>query len=101
MKIIYICSPLKGDYEKNIFNAKMYCREVAIQGNIPIAPHIYFTEFLDDTKQEERELGMKYGIELLKMCDELWVYGKPSEGMQKEIEWWKKNTDKPIRKGKI
>lgn len=47
---------------------------------IPIAPHVYCTQFLDDTIPQEREAGMELGIALLDMCDELWVYGhKQSE----------------------
>lgn len=26
------------------------------------------------------------GIELLRRCDEIWVFGEPSEGMRAEIE---------------
>lgn len=95
--IIYVCSPLKGNIEANIDKAKGYCRDIILQGNIPIAPHIYFTQFLDDTKEEERTIGMEAGIELLKLCDELWVYGEHSYGMQKEIDWWLANTNKPIK----
>ena len=83
---IYICSPLRGDYSKNIGRALKYCREVALQGDIPIAPHIYFTQFLDDTIPSEREIGLKFGLELVKLCDMVYVYGKPSEGMQAEIK---------------
>ena len=50
MKKIYICSPLSGDYEKNIENAKRYSRYVVLKGLIPVTPHIYFTQFLDDKK---------------------------------------------------
>ncbi len=65
---------------------------------IPIAPHVYFTQFLDDTKQEERAAGMDMGLSLLAMCDELWVYGieNPSEGMRSEIEYAKQHQI-PIR----
>lgn len=83
---IYICSPLRGDYDNNIKRAKEYCKEVIQEGHIPICPHIYYTQFLDDTKQSERELGMKYGLMDLEWCDKVYVYGTPSEGMQKEIE---------------
>lgn len=83
---IYICSPLRGDYETNISNAKDYCREVALQGDIPIAPHIYFTQFLDDSIPSEREIGLKYGLELVGLCDKVYVYGEPSEGMKAEIK---------------
>lgn len=63
-----------------------------------IAPHVYFTQFLDDTKPEERAAGMDMGLSLLAMCDELWVYGieNPSEGMRNEIEYAKQHQI-PIR----
>ena len=96
MKIVYICSPLKGDMKGNIERAKGYCREALFSGYIPIAPHIYFTQFLDDTNEIERLIGMKCGIELLVLCDELWVYGKPSEGMKEEIKFWKEYIKRPI-----
>lgn len=58
---------------------------------IPIAPHLLFTQFLDDTKPNERSIGLEAGIALLDMCDEIWVYGlvNPSEGMAAEIEYAK------------
>ena len=96
MKLVYICSPLKGDIQGNIEKARGYCREALLQGYLPIAPHIYFTQFLDDTNEIERLLGMQCGIYLLPMCDELWVYGEPSEGMQKEIDYWNEYVKRPI-----
>lgn len=86
MKWIYICSPLRGDYEANTAVAIRYCREVALQGDFPVAPHIYCPRFLDDTKPEERQRGMAIGAELLELCSEVRVYGDHiSEGMQAEI----------------
>lgn len=92
-KLVYVCSPLKGNIEENINKAKGYCKEVIEKGFIPIAPHIYFTQFLNDLKEEERKMGIECGMELLKLCDELWVYGDytKSEGMTAEINWWKDN----------
>lgn len=88
MKRVYICSPCRGDYERNIIKAQGYCRRALDFGVIPIAPHVYFTQFLDDTVQDERRIGMKLGIELLKICDEVWVYSmeNPSEGMKAEMK---------------
>lgn len=57
-KLIYICSPLRGDYERNIENAKTYSRLVFDLGYTPITPHIYFTQFMDDTVPEQREAVM-------------------------------------------
>lgn len=99
-KLAYICSPCRGDYQKNIENARRYCRAVMKHWPdvLPIAPHIYFTQFLDDTVEEERVRGMAAGIELLARCDEIIVFGldKPSEGMRHEIEYAKKHAI-PIR----
>lgn len=72
--------------------AECLCRIVALRGFIPIAPHIYFTRFLDDKSPNERELGMSCGFELLKLCEEIWVFNFDgiSEGMQREIDLAKK-----------
>ncbi len=85
MKIVYICSPLRGDIEQNIKAAKRYCREAVMEGAMPIAPHVYFTQFLDDAVPEERAAGMIMGLEMLRRCEEVWVYGEPTEGMRAEI----------------
>ena len=92
-KIVFVSSPLKayGLYtiEDNIMQASQFCREVVMTGNVPIAPHVYFTQFLDDSNPYERQLGFTSGIELLKMCSEMNCYilnGYVSGGMNKEIE---------------
>ena len=82
--IIYICSPYSGDVERNTENAKKYCRFAVDSGYIPIAPHIYFPQFMCD--ETERELAMFMDIALLSKCAELWVFGrKISKGMAQEI----------------
>lgn len=86
-KLVYICSPCRGDYEKNIDNAAAYSRAAFTRGYIPITPHLYFTRFMDDTNSKERSMAMSAGSQLLLMCSEVWVFGldHPSEGMQAEI----------------
>lgn len=87
-------------YTEGVADSQRYCSEAVELWDdvIPIAPHVYFTQFLDDTKQEERAAGMDMGLSLLAMCDELWVYGieNPSEGMRSEIEYAKQHQI-PIR----
>ena len=87
LKKIYVCSRLAGDIENNIEKAKGYARFVAKEcGAIPIAPHIYFTQFLDDTLPEDRAFGTMAGLMLLSDCDELWYFGDSvSQGMVREI----------------
>jgi hypothetical protein len=88
MKKVFVCSPLRGEYEKNFKKAVGYSRKIALGGKIPITPHIYFTQFLNDKSKKERDLGIKMGCELLKLCDEIAVFGKPTSGMKKEINLW-------------
>ena len=90
MDKIYICSPYRGDVAKNIENVKRYCSRVMYEG-MPIAPHLYFTQFLDDTFTTDRMRGMQFGLELLKECKEIRVFAdEVSEGMIEEIKEAKK-----------
>ena len=87
MKLTYICSPCRGDYEKNIIKAQEYCREAMNDGLLPLAPHVYFTQFVDDTNPEERKLGLRCGLQLLRHCQLIRVYGcEVSAGMYDEIQ---------------
>lgn len=50
-RFIYICSPLKGDFKRNIDRAIKYPRFVYDDGFITLAPHIIFTQFRDRNKK--------------------------------------------------
>ena len=93
---VYVCSPYRGDIPANTERAKSYCRFAVTKGCIPIAPHLLFTQFLDDSVATEREQGLRMGAELLKLCDELWAFGTPSAGMRAEMDT-AKQLGKPIR----
>lgn len=93
--LVYICSPLSGDVEQNQENVRKYCRYAVDTGCIPIAPHIYFTQFMPD--EEEHDLALFMDIVLLSKCAELWVFGDTvSRGMVMEIEKAKRKGQ-PIR----
>lgn len=90
-KLIYVCSPLRGDVDRNIAKAKAHCRSVITAGHIPFAPHVALHGVLDDNIPKERETALACGLEMLKRCDEIWVFGRSiSEGMAGEIECAKK-----------
>jgi hypothetical protein len=73
--------------EYNVAKTQFYCLFATEQGVVPIAPHIYFTQFLDDNDPNDRRLGLDMGLDMLKKCAELWAFGsKISEGMRCEIE---------------
>ncbi len=90
-KVIYVCSPLTGEFAFNRAVAIEYSRFVYLEGCIPITPHAYFTLFLDDSVPSQRKDGMEMGLQLLSTCDELWVFGRDkenlSEGMQREVKY--------------
>nr|WP_319488604.1 DUF4406 domain-containing protein [uncultured Caproiciproducens sp.] len=86
LKLIYMCSPYKGNKKANIAAARQYCFNAIANGYIPIAPHVMFYDILDDDDPGQRAVGMKMGIELLRFCSEVWVFGsRISDGMLKEI----------------
>ena len=97
VKKVFICSPFSPrgkteneileDMSRNIETAQKACRYAALKGMIPLAPHLYFTQFLHDTDETERGYGQMLGLTWLAQCSELWVIGnRISSGMKKEIE---------------
>ncbi len=85
-RIVFVISPLKGDIEHNIEQASKYCRQIAIDGDVPIAPHIYTTRFLDDTNPIERKMGMIIGHFLMRLCTEARTFENAlTEGMTGDI----------------
>jgi hypothetical protein len=85
MPLVYIASPFAGDTARNTELARGYCGFVVGKGCIPLAPHLLYPQFMDDGDKAQRELGLRFALILLGKCDELWVFGTPSEGMSREI----------------
>lgn len=92
--IIYICSPLRWDTKRNIAYVKKLCKQVVKEWWIPIAPHLYFTQFLDDNNPDDRRIWMEMWIHILYMCDDILVWDKYwiSEWMQNEISHFYHNV---------
>ena len=53
---------------------------------MPIASHLLYPQILNDNIPEERELGLMFGLALLRTCDEVWVFGSVTSGVAREIE---------------
>lgn len=88
MKKVYICSPYasQGERKQNVANAIEYCRSAILKGYLPIAPHVFYTQMLNDDIEQERAAGLALGMELLKSCDEIWVFGSVKGGMIAEVQ---------------
>lgn len=91
-KKVYVASRYAGDAKANTAAALEYCRYVIKENCIPVASHILYAAsgMLNDDSETERELGLMFGLSLLAVCDEVWVFGEVSSGMQQEITEAKK-----------
>lgn len=100
--LVYICSPLSASTQegiiRNMNTARRYMKEISEKYNCrAIAPHAILPAFLDDNIPEERALGLKFGLDLLKICTKVIVCGNIiSNGMKKEIELAEKLGTKVI-----
>lgn len=83
---VYVASRYAGDVDTNVKAAIRYCRLVIDRGYMPIASHLLYPQILRDDDPVERELGMLFGLALLRDCDEVWVFGEVSPGVAREIE---------------
>lgn len=85
----------RREFKNNIKRAKIAARYAALNGYDPEATTIYFTQFLDDSLDKERTLGMKIGQARLNNCNHLWVVTDhselPSSGMNSDIKIAKEN----------
>jgi len=101
METVFVCSRLRGEVSGNILKSHRYATHQLSMGRAPFAPHGYYTQFLDDTKEVDRQLGIIAAQAYLATSDRVAVYivgGAISEGMEleiilaidlgKEIEWW-------------
>ena len=88
-KFVYICSPYRNNPRVTVMRARNYCKFAVAKGKLPLAPHLYFPQFLSEAT--ERDKAMQMNFELLKLCGELWVFGDEiTEGMVMEIDRAKK-----------
>lgn len=93
--IIYVCSPYSGDATGNTERARRYSRFVVDEGGIPLTPHLFLPQFMQE--ETERDLAIFMDLALLSKCAELWVFGDViSNGMQIEISHAQRKG-KPVR----
>ena len=90
----------REELEENIMIAKWAANKLVSEGKIPIAPHLYFPRFMDDSIAEERYFGMEAGKRLMMQCKEFLVVTVEnviSEGMNEEIDYM---TNRLMMQGK-
>lgn len=101
-KLAYVCSPYRGNIIKRIRNvryARKLTKQAIIAGYIPITPHLFLTQVLNDRKPIERAKGLELGKGILQACSVVLVgekYGI-SDGMETEIAMAEKCGKKIIK----
>jgi len=102
MRKVYVISRYKAKTRRERrFNqqvAAYFCKHIAAEGNRPVAPHLFYTDFLNDDDPEERSAGLAFGIADLDECDEFLcvvVDNKISEGMAGELTHIARQGSKP------
>lgn len=80
--VVYIASAFSGDPVGNSKKTMQYSRCVIEKGGIPLNPIL---NLLGVITEDDRDTAMKIDLCLLKRADELWVFGDPTPGMQREI----------------
>ena len=84
LPMIYICSPYRENPRVNVMRARQYCQFAVEQKYLPLAPHLYFPQFMAEERM--RSLAFRMNFQLMEFCEEVWVFGeKISEGMKVEI----------------
>lgn len=74
MKLVIIESPHAGDIEKNVAYARRCMKDCLDKGEAPYASHLLYTQVLDDTIQDERDLGIEAGLCWGKMASKTVIY---------------------------
>lgn len=79
---------------KNFHQRMLICKHAFEHGAIPVNPFNLFGYFLYELV--DRDLIRNANNNLLRRCDELWVYGEISDGVLAEIQMFQE-LRKPIR----
>ena len=90
MKLVVLESPYAGEIGRNVDYARRCVKDSLERGEAPIASHLLYTQkgILDDSKPNERALGIDAGLAWLKVADlhVFYVDYGISPGMQYAIE---------------
>lgn len=79
---------------KNFHLRMLICKHAFDSGCVPINPFTLYGYFLNELV--DRDLVRNANTNIMKRCDELWVYGQVSDGVLAEIQMFQE-ASKPIR----
>ena len=71
---VLVESPFAGDVEANVEYLKRALLDSLYRGEAPFASHLFYTQVLDDTIPEQRELGIEAGLAIGSFASKTVVY---------------------------
>ena len=74
--IVYICAPNSDIDQNSIEYTQRYCRFAVDRGYLPIAPQLYFSQFMDCENLRDQNTVISMNTILMKKCAEVWVFGE-------------------------
>ena len=99
MKKIFVSHPLTGNIEGNRKIERQLTKEIIAAGaGLPISPLQLFG-FIEEETEEQRKPIMEICKDLIKVCDEVWIYGD-SPGCKEEKEFAERIGKKVVIKNK-
>jgi DNA polymerase-3 subunit epsilon len=82
---VYVCHPFASDPEGNIARVRVLSQMLVAEGVLPIAPHLYLPQLIDEATGRARALSLC--LDLLATCDEVRIFGDTiTEGMAQELD---------------
>ena len=91
----FVCSPYREyvqggrvfTVEENVERAQRLCIELQDRGWAPFAPHLFLPQLRDESREEERAIGLSCGMSFLSVCDVCVVDDRStlSVGMAREV----------------
>ncbi|WKD61692.1 hypothetical protein CCICO_08395 [Corynebacterium ciconiae DSM 44920] len=95
--LVYVYPPYSDGIAANVELARAFCAHAVTRRNIPLAPHLYYSLFMDDNDPADRKLVVFTGRILLSRPEATWVYtDRAAVGMRAEISW-AHHLDLPIK----
>lgn len=89
-RLVLVESPFRGETVRNIAYARRCVRDCLERGEVPMAPHLVYTQpgILDDEIPNQREQGISAGLQWLRVVDASVVYVDfgITEGMKRGME---------------
>ncbi len=83
-RLVYLCHAFRSAPTGNAESIRQICRQIAAESVLPLAPQLLFPQFMNE--KTDRDRALSYCLRLIGLCDEVRVFGAPTEGMRMEIE---------------